>query len=81
MTTALVCLSFVLLVASPFLALMICKYAIERLRPWLTSDLQERRVEAGLCHACGYSLKGIKSLQCPECGAVRLRPSQPAKSS
>lgn len=38
-------------------------------------SLEKRREEAGLCHACGYNLKGVPSYMCPECGIVRLRPA------
>jgi len=38
-------------------------------------DVARRREMAGLCHACGYNLKGVESYMCPECGVVRLRPA------
>jgi hypothetical protein len=27
------------------------------------------------CHACGYNLRGVRGVQCPECGVVIPRPS------
>jgi|GEM_PF-2243661 hypothetical protein len=29
-----------------------------------------RKRERGLCHHCGYSLQGVRSALCPECGCV-----------
>jgi len=38
--------------------------------PYLRWGEREHRRAAGLCLACGYSLQGNVSGQCPECGAV-----------
>ncbi len=35
--------------------------------------LRERRQIAGHCDACGYSLKGLTSERCPECGEAISR--------
>lgn len=44
--------------------------------PWTRRTLREqaRRLERGECLNCGYSLRGLTSKRCPECGtAVGLR--------
>lgn len=44
---------------------------------WLTLRRRwraARRRELGLCPACGYSLQGITSRHCPECGTATSRP-------
>jgi hypothetical protein len=40
------------------------------LLPYLRWGEREHRRAAGLCLACGYSLQGNISGQCPECGAA-----------
>jgi predicted RNA-binding Zn-ribbon protein involved in translation (DUF1610 family) len=41
--------------------------------PLLTKFLADRDAP---CEACGYNLRGVTTLFCPECGAVIPRPSQ-----
>lgn len=39
------------------------------------NELRERDLRRGLrCQRCGYDLTHIDSVQCPECGEVRLYP-------
>ena len=39
------------------------------LRQLRCARLRERRRREGRCGACGYSLHGIATARCPECGA------------
>ena len=52
---------------------------MRQVRKWLGRlpelSIEKRRELAGLCHACGYNLKGVPSYMCPECGIVRLHPA------
>ena len=70
-----VALSILALVGALVLLIVVMRQA----RKWLGRlpelSIQTRREKAGLCHACGYNLKGVPSYQCPECGIVRLRPA------
>lgn len=39
---------------------------------WIPRRRARRRIESGLCNACGYSLVGLAAgTSCPECGQVR----------
>jgi predicted RNA-binding Zn-ribbon protein involved in translation (DUF1610 family) len=59
--------------------LVLLIFVMRQVRKWLGRmpelSLEKRREKAGLCHACGYNLKGVPSYQCPECGIVRLHPA------
>jgi predicted RNA-binding Zn-ribbon protein involved in translation (DUF1610 family) len=61
-----------MVIAGPALLLMgmrLCRRAFPKLPPLSQT---QRWQEQGLCHACGYNLKGVESYACPECGTVRL---------
>jgi predicted RNA-binding Zn-ribbon protein involved in translation (DUF1610 family) len=66
----------ILEIAAPFVLLLVAsrltRFAMKKF-PWRSQT--NKRKDLGLCHACGYNLKGIDSYLCPECGIVRLRPA------
>ena len=70
-----VALSILALVGGLVLLIVVMR----QVRKWLGRmpelSIEKRRELAGLCHACGYNLKGVPSYQCPECGIVRLHPA------
>jgi hypothetical protein len=51
--------------------LVLLYFTERRIAEWIVPELPR----ADLCPKCGYSLKGLESLVCPECGAD-LRPRQ-----
>ncbi len=36
---------------------------------------QRRQLFDGVCHACGYDLRGLPEARCPECGALSRSPA------
>jgi predicted RNA-binding Zn-ribbon protein involved in translation (DUF1610 family) len=71
----------VVLIAIPVSFLIVMRLVGKRLWRRLPDLSQERRrTKLGLCHACGYNLKGVESYQCPECGTVRMYPARKLKS-
>lgn len=66
----------ILEIAAPFVLLLVVsrliRFALKKVH-WRSQT--KKREDLGLCHACGYNLKGIDSYMCPECGIVRLRPA------
>jgi hypothetical protein len=59
------------------LAAMFCAFAVWS---WRSHRAARRRyrVATGCCAACGYSLRGLPTPRCPECGTVSEHPPPPA---
>jgi hypothetical protein len=65
--------SWLVLVFAGPAALLIAMRVIRRsFRKLPATSRAERWQDQGLCHACGYNLRGVESYMCPECGTVRL---------
>jgi predicted RNA-binding Zn-ribbon protein involved in translation (DUF1610 family) len=62
----------VMLFAGPGALLIAMRVLRRRGRKLSTLSRSQRWTDEGLCHACGYNLKGVESYMCPECGVVRL---------
>jgi len=59
---------------APFFAVLPLIYTVR----WRSRLRRQRRVLAGACLRCGYSLTGNTSGTCPECGTPVPQPSRPA---